>query len=152
MVCSLPAMGARKLALLVGPTGFVYVIVDACHAGGISREESEAEEGCRQRGTNVGFSPHGRRYIPRIDRRGHMKVESSPKLAGICYIEACRSYQTNTEIKVGKTFYGPLSYYVNRTLSLIALSPNTSWVTGVVRAMRQDRRLVNQNPVIETDR
>lgn len=142
----------RAIRTKVGPAGFVYVIIDACHSGGSSREESEADAEAPTRGTHVGFSPHGKRYVPKIDRRGHMKVEASPKLASVCYMEACRSYQSNKEIKVGMNFYGPLSYYVNRTLSLIPLSPNTSWVGNVVRGMQQDQRLINQNPVIETDR
>lgn len=142
----------RAIRTKVGATGFVYVIIDACHSGGSSREESEADAEAPTRGTSVGFSPHGKLYVPKIDRHGHLKVETSPKLASVCYVEACRSYQSNTEIKVGKTFYGPLSYYVNRTLSLITLSPNTSWVGHVVRSMQQDRRLINQNPVIETDK
>ncbi len=142
----------RAIRKRVGATGFVYVIIDACHAGGSSREESETDTDAATRGAREGFSPHGKRYVPTIDRRGHMKVEASPRWASVCYVEACRSYQSNTEIRVGKTFYGALSYYVNRALSFAALSPDTRWVGRVVKDMSQDRRLINQNPVIETDR
>ena len=136
----------------VGAKGFVYVVLDACHMGGASRDESETETEEYVRGTDLGFSPHHKKYIPKIDRRGHLKVKASPNLSGVCYIEACRSYQTNTEIKENGKFYGPLSYYINKNLSVIPLSPNLSWVNNVVKEMGQDKRLIKQNPVIETDR
>ena len=136
----------------VGASGFVYVILDACHIGGASRDETEADAEVYVRGTDIGFSPHGKRYIPKIDRRGHFRVKYSPQMAGICYVEACRAYQTNTEIKENGKFYGSLSFYVNKILSLITLSSNTSWTTAVLKDMGHDRRLIRQNPVIETDR
>lgn len=141
--------GIRKK---VGASGFVYVILDACHIGGASRDESEADAEVTARGTDKGFSPHGKRYVPKIDRRGHMKVKHSPQMAGICYMEACRAYQANTEIKENGKYYGPLSFYVNKILGLITLSSNMSWTTAVLKAMGRDRRLIRQNPVIETDR
>lgn len=136
----------------IGSSGFVYVILDACHMGGASRDESETEDEEYTRGTNRGFSPYSKKYIPKIDRRGHLKLKSSSKLAGVCYIEACRSYQSNTEIKENNSFYGPLSYYINKSLGIITLSNATSWVSMVVKSMEQDRRLIKQNPVIETDK
>lgn len=77
----------NNLRTTVGPRGFVYVVLDACHMGGASRDESEADSAACARGTNVGFSPNGRTYIPRIDRRGHFTVKASPRMAGVCYIE-----------------------------------------------------------------
>lgn len=77
----------NSLRTTVGPRGFVYVMLDACHMGGASRGESETDSAACARGTNVGFSPNGRTYIPRIDRRGHFTVKASPRMAGVCYIE-----------------------------------------------------------------
>lgn len=77
----------NSLRTTVGPRGFVYVVLDACHMGGASRDESETDSAACTRGTNVGFSPNGRTYIPRIDRRGHFTVKASPRMAGVCYIE-----------------------------------------------------------------
>lgn len=77
----------NNLRTTVVPRGFVYVVLDACHMGGASRDESETDSAACARGTNVGFSPNGRTYIPRIDRRGHFTVKASPRMAGVCYIE-----------------------------------------------------------------
>lgn len=77
----------NNLRTTVGPRGFVYVVLDACHMGGASRDESETDSAACARGTNVGFSPNGRTYIPRIDRHGHFTVKASPRMAGVCYIE-----------------------------------------------------------------
>lgn len=142
----------NRIRTKVGPSGFVYVVLDACHVGGASRDESETAAEAYTRGTDRGFSSNSKKYIPKIDRRGHLKVRSSAEMSGVCFIEACRSYQSNSEIKVNGTYYGPLSFYINRYLSMMALSSNTSWTNSVVRDMGQDKRLIKQNPVIETDR
>lgn len=142
----------NKIRTKVGPTGYVYVVLDACHMGGASRDESESEEELYVRGTDRGFSSSSKRFIPKIDRRAHMKIASKPNMAGICYIEACRSYQTNAEIKENGNFYGPLTFYINQTLRSVTLSSDSKWTDRVVRAMAKDKRLIKQNPVIETDK
>ncbi|WP_337363508.1 caspase family protein [Prevotellamassilia timonensis] len=142
----------NSLRTTVGPRGFVYVVLDACHMGGASRDESETDSAACVRGTNVGFSPNGRTYIPRIDRRGHFTVKASPRMAGVCYIESCRAYQTNTEIYEQGQYYGPLSFYINQALQHTPLTHDLQWVHKVVEAMLHDKRLIKQNPVIETDR
>ena len=120
--------------------------------GGASRDESETDSAACARGTNVGFAPNGRTYIPRIDRRGHFTVKASPRMAGVCYIESCRAYQTNTEIYEQGQYYGPLSFYISQALQHTPLTHNLQWVHKVVEAMQHDKRLIKQNPVIETDR
>ena len=71
-------------------------------------------------------------------------------MANICILEACRSYQVNSEIKEDGNYYGSLSYYVNKTLQSTKLDKNISWTEQVSQLMNQDTRLVRQNPVIET--
>lgn len=134
----------------IGKTGFLYVVLDACHMGGASRGDEEEELFIR--GTDKGFSPSGKRYIPKIDRSGNMKVSSSRNtLSGICILEACRAYQTNAEIKQNGQYYGPLSYYINQYLSGKNLTSNKTWVESVRTLMNKDKRLIKQNMVIESD-
>lgn len=136
----------------IGKTGFLYVVLDACHMGGASRGDEEEEDELFIRGTDKGFSPSGKRYIPKIDRRGNMKVSSSRNtLSAICILEACRAYQTNAEIKQGGQYYGPLSYYINQYLSGKNLTSNKTWVESVRTLMNKDKRLIKQNMVIESD-
>ncbi len=132
-----------------GPSGFVYVVLDACHMGGASRGEEEDEDSVIVRGTNVGFSRSGKPFIPRIDTRPVIRIPQGRGIAKTCYLEACRSYQSNSEIKVGNQYYGPLSYYINRVLSKLKLTSNTSWVESVRSLMKSDRRLTRQNMVTE---
>lgn len=132
-----------------GVKGFVYVVLDACHMGGASRGDEEDEDSVFVRGTNIGFSRSGKPFMPRIDTRPVIKVPSGINLAPTCYLEACRSYQTNTEIKEGKQYYGPLSYYVNKVLSHNKLNSNTVWVDNVRKLMNEDWRLSRQNLVVE---
>ena len=133
----------------VGPEGFVYVVIDACHAGS-SYRGGEEEDSIIIRGTNRGFTPSGKQFAPKIDKRGKIKVEKSANMANICILEACRSYQVNSEIRADGKYYGSLSYYVNKTLQSTKLDKNISWTERVAQLMNQDVRLVRQNPVIET--
>lgn len=136
----------------IGRGGYLYIILDACHMGGASRGDEEEEDEIFIRGTDNGFSPSGKRYIPKIDRRGNMKVSSSGgNLSGICILEACRAYQTNAEIKQNGKYYGPLSYYINQYLTNNDLTSNISWVESVRALMNKDKRLIKQNMVIESN-
>ena len=70
-------------------------------------------------------------------------------MSGICILEACRAYQTNTEIKEDGRYCGPLTYYVNLVLLDESLSPDTQWVEKVRAPMARDPRLIRQNMVSE---
>jgi len=133
----------------VGPKGIVYVVIDACHAGSSYRGE-EDEDSIVVRGSDKGFSKSNKQYAPRIDKRGKIKVEKANNLANICILEACRSYQVNSEICVEGKYYGSLSYYVNKILLSTKLDKSISWTECVAQLMNQDKRLIRQNPVIET--
>ena len=139
----------RSIRTKVGVKGFVYVVIDACHAGSSYRGDEE-EDSVIIRGTDKGFSKSNKQYAPRIDKRGKIKVEKSVNMANICIIEACRSYQVNSEIRADGKYYGSLSYYVNKTLKSIKLDKSISWTEKVAALMNQDIRLVRQNPVVET--
>lgn len=139
----------RTIRKNVGHNGFVYVVLDACHAGSSYRGDEE-EDSAIIRGTDSGFSMSSKPYVPSIDKRGKMKVEKSETMANICVLEACRSYQVNSEIKEKGKYYGSLSYYVNKVLQTTSLGRDISWTEHVNRYMNQDMRLVRQNMVIET--
>lgn len=132
-----------------GVKGFVYVVLDACHMGGAFRGDEDAEDSLFVRGTNVGFSRSGKPFIPRIDARPVIKVPKGKNMASTCYIEACRAYQSNREIRVGKLYYGPLSFYVNKVLLSHSLSSNTLWINDVKKMTESDKRLIKQNIVVE---
>ena len=133
----------------VGPKGFVYVVIDACHAGSSYRGD-ENEDSVIIRGTDKGFSKSNKQYAPRIDKRGKIKVEKSVNMANICIIEACRSYQVNREINENGQFYGSLSFYINKVLKTSKLDKNMSWMEQIPKMIKQDVRLQQQDPVIET--
>ncbi len=135
----------------VGKEGCVYVVIDACHSGGESRGDETADDADSVivRGTNVGFSRSGKPFIPRIDKRPVIAIPPGKNLAPACYLEACRAYQSNCEIRVGGKYYGSLSYYVNQVLSRHRLTASTAWVETVRSLMSADRRLTRQNMVVE---
>lgn len=139
----------KAIRTTVGPKGFVYVVVDACHAGASYRGDEE-EDSVITRGTNKGFSMSNKQYAPPIDKRGKIKIEKSFSMANVFILEACRSYQVNSEIQVNGEFYGPLSFYINEVLKTKNKISNAQWVEDVRRLMDKDKRLVRQNVVIET--
>lgn len=139
----------RSIRTKIGASGFVYVVIDACHAGSSYRGEEE-EDSVIIRGTNKGFSISNKQYTPRIDKRGKIKIEKSASMANICILEACRSYQVNSEIRENGKYYGSLSFYVDKILRTTKLDKNISWTEKVALLMNKDSRLIRQNPVIET--
>jgi len=143
----------KAIRTKVGPQGFVYVIIDACHAGSSYRGDDE-EDSVVIRGTNSGFSKSNKPFAPRMNeqsKRSKIKIEKSVSMANICILEACRSYEKNREILEKGKYYGSLTYYVNKTLQTIQLGKNVSWTEKVYNNLRKDVRLQQlQNPVIET--
>ena len=140
-----------KIRTKVGAKGLLCVVIDACHAGGSSRgDELEEDEEEFIRGTRDAFSPNGKIYRPRVNTNGHFVIKGSGTQGDILILEACRSYQSNYEIKQNDKYYGPLSYYVNKTLRSNRLTNSLNWVQEVKRMMDGDRRLTRQNMVYET--
>lgn len=132
----------------LGPTGMLYVVLDACHIG-----EAYMNEGFF-RGTNQVFSPKGKKYIKadvvRQNRRSHRPIEPAAYLAPICMLEACRAYELNTEKRVGDTYFGSLSYYTAQVLSNESISPGSAWWKKVEHMLNTDAALINQHLVIES--
>lgn len=136
----------------VGEKGVVYVVMDACHAGSSYRGEEE-DDSVYVRGTDIGFSKNGKTYAPPIDKRGNIRVSSGKGMSHIYMLEACRSYQVNTEIKENGQYCGPLSYYISQQLLTTRLSFDTKWIEEVRKNMENDSRLKfprQQNMVTES--
>ena len=137
-----------NLRKTVGTSGFVCVVIDACHAGNSYMGDEEEEEESFCRGTKKGFSPNAKDFHPRINAKGHFIIPKKQGFADIIIMEACRSYQSNYEIKKENTYYGPLSYYTNKVLSAQPLNRGLGWVKDVEKYMADN--LTRQNMVYET--
>jgi hypothetical protein len=143
----------KELRSKVGKKGLVCVVIDACHAGGASRGEDDMEEDEDEiyvRGIKKGFSPQGKDFRPRINAKGNFVIPQEAGLSDIIVLEACRSYQSNYEIKQAGKFYGPLSYYIGQVLSKQPFAHSIDWVLEVKKLMNADKRLTRQNMVYET--
>jgi hypothetical protein len=96
----------------IGPKGALYVVMDACHAGNLSKGGLETT-----RGTNEGLSRSGKKYsFANAENKQHYRLTSGAKLAPTLFLEACTSKERNTEISVKGKEYGSLSYMVYLTL------------------------------------
>ena len=137
----------NKLREKIGAEGFLYVVIDACHAGTSSRAYDETV-----RGTKVGFTYNNKVFKPSTQKKSHYKMESSPKMAHVLFLEACRPDQINTEIMVAGKRCGPLSYHIAKALAAKKLSNNGSELVSSVKAtiMKEGCWPSNQNLVTET--
>lgn len=137
----------NKLRDKIGPKGFLYVVIDACHAGTSSRANDETI-----RGTHVGFTYNNKVFKPTTNKKSHYRIETSPKQANVMFIEACKPDQVNTEIKVDGNRYGALSYHLAKAMQEEVLSPQpNSLIEKLKRVILQQGRWPNnQNLVIES--
>lgn len=137
----------KKLRTKIGPSGFLYVVIDACHAGTSSRANDETI-----RGTKVGFTYNNKVFKPSVQKKSHYKVEASAKISHVMYLEACRPDQVNMEIKVKDRRYGPLSYNISQALLAKPLSTDAVEFLNSVKASILNGGCWpnNQNLVTET--
>ncbi|MCC8038919.1 MAG: caspase family protein [Bacteroidales bacterium] len=129
----------------VGTDGFVYVVLDACHAGSSAKGDEPV------RGS---IWPLTASNQPKTDNaeKPLLKPYTHPGQAPVLYIEACKSRQANKEIKQGETYYGSLSWYINDVLRIQKLSRQPSWVKDVKRRMdkfREDQTMTTEPPLSE---
>jgi len=131
----------------IGPNGFLYVVIDACHAGRSSRANDEMV-----RGTRVGFTYNNKVFKPSLNKKSHYEITASPNQSKVLFIEACRSDQVNTEIAVDGKRFGPLSYHIAKTLSSFTLTTNADdFVKSIKRSLIETGRWPNnQNLVTES--
>ncbi len=137
----------KKLRERIGPIGFLYVTIDACHAGTSSRANDETI-----RGTNVGFTFNNKIFKPSTNKKSHYRIDASKKLADVLFLEACRPDQVNKEIKIDGKRYGPLSYNIVQALSVCTLTTDYEGFLKQVKnsILRNGCWPNNQNLVIET--
>lgn len=136
----------KRLREKIGTKGFLYVVIDACHAGTSSRANDETV-----RGTKVGFTYNNKVFKPSKQKKTHYNVEASAKMSHVLYLEACRPDQVNTEVKIGDKRYGPLSYNIAQVLTQNVLSMNADEFLDNVKAniLNNGRWPNNQNLVTE---
>lgn len=101
-----------RLRKKIGPKGMLYVAMDACHAGTMSRKGVETI-----RGTNEGLTRKGAKYNPTKDTIKHYILPQKDEWAPVLFLEACRSRERNTEIWVNRKEYGALSYHIGQALN-----------------------------------
>lgn len=101
----------NRLRKKIGSKGMLYVAMDACHAGESSKGGLETE-----RGTKDGLTKTGKPYIPPQTNIKHFSITQSPLMAPALFIEACKSFQRNTEVRIKGKEYGSLSYNIWQAL------------------------------------
>lgn len=132
----------------IGTNGQLYVILDACHSGTASRGDDD-----HVRGTREGFTRSGKDYTPdrTKETNDYFTVATKSGQSPVTFIEACRSYQVNREVRDvdTNTWYGSLSYYIAQAIKEHQIGVTDDWIEAVKTKMSNNRRLRKQNVVIE---
>lgn len=132
----------------IGANGQLCVILDACHSGTASRGDDD-----HIRGTKIGFTRSGKDYTPdrTQETNDYFTVASAKDQSPVTFIEACRSYQVNREIRDvdTNTWYGSLSYYIALSIKDNKVVGSEEWIETIKTGMANNRRLRKQNIVIE---
>ena len=132
----------------LGSNGQLLVILDACHSGTASRGDDD-----HIRGTRVGFTRSGKDYTPdrTQETNDYFTVSTAKGQSPVTFIEACRSYQVNREIRNvdTNTWYGSLSFYIAQSMKDNKTVGSDEWVEAIKTGMANNRRLRKQNVVIE---
>jgi hypothetical protein len=138
----------NKLRIKLGTEGQLFVILDACHSGTASRGDDD-----HIRGTREGFTRSGKVYTPNrtAETNDYFKVSTTEGQSPVTFIEACRSYQVNKEVRDidTNTWYGSLSYYIAQSMKDNKAVGSDEWIEAIKTGMGSNRRLRKQNVVIE---
>lgn len=132
----------------LGSEGQLLVILDACHSGTASRGDDD-----HIRGTREGFTRSGKNYTPdrTQETNDYFTVASTKGQSPVTFIEACRSYQVNKEVRdlETNTWYGSLSFYIAKSMKDNKTVGSDEWIEAIKTGMANNRRLRKQNVVIE---
>lgn len=140
----------EQLRVKLGPSGALYVVMDACHAGEQFRGEEEDDE-APVRGSIMGISKNDKFFVAQLNTVKHYPIAQEPTKSNIVMMEACRSYQVNREIKRDDKFYGPLSYSVYLVLKDMPLQSSEKWFLNVEKMFNKQRPAgSSQRMVIES--
>ena len=121
-----------KIRKKIGEHGILYVTIDACHAGNSYRESEEDI----YRGTGKGFSKNNKIYkVPKTQKR-YFNIDDIRGYSPIVMLEACQSYQRNTEIYIKDTYYGPLTYAIYKTLQTKSIDKQAKWTKDLDSTMQ----------------
>lgn len=138
----------NRIRSKIGPTGKLLVVLDACHSGGGVRGDDDHVRGIRD-----GFTRSGKIYNPdrTKENNDYFKVPTKPGQSPIVCLEACRSYETNKEVRDVNTniWYGSLSYYIAQAMKNNKVVGSDAWVESIKNGMSNNKRLRKQNMVIE---
>lgn len=143
-----------KIRKKAGKKGMVYVIVDACHSGTMSRDDDETipdSDDSPIRGSNVGFSEN-KKYKPTIVKKNDLiKLPSNKDMADIIVFEACGEMQRNQEIKKDGISYGVLTYSIANIVRKLGWGKSYKWIEMVRQEMsRNIPSWSRQKMVVET--
>ena len=132
----------------IGLEGQLLVILDACHSGTASRGDDD-----HIRGTRECFTRSGKYYTPyrTQETNENFTVSSNKGQSPVTFIEACRSYQVNREVRdvETNTWYGSLSFYIAQSMNDNKTVGSDEWIEAIKTGMSNNRRLRKQNVVIE---
>ncbi len=126
-----------KFQQLLGSKGLLVVAMDACHSGDSYRGSIDDDDSY-ERGSAEGFSRDINKVYRRLSTCKDVNfINRSGNEANLVTIEACLPFQSNFEIKVDDTYYGPLSYSIYKLLDTTSFSSDPQWILHLKEIMKE---------------
>lgn len=123
----------NKMRTKAGTTGYVTVLIDACHSGTANRHNGEEEY---VRGTSAIFAPP--EYVPQPGKHQNLslRLKEEDLLAPATVFSACRPEEQNYEYydKERKQFFGTLTYAFQ---ALVNRSKKVTLPSDFAKALRE---------------
>lgn len=126
-----------KIQQILGSTGLLIVAMDACHSGDSVRDAFDIDD-YFERGSADGFChTKDNIYRPLATSKNINFITRSENEANLISIEACLPYQSNYEIKIEDSYYGPLSYSICKLLETTSFSDDSQWILRLQEIMKE---------------
>ena len=136
-----------------GVTGFVLVLLDACHSGDSYRNSNVRAnaDSFFYRGGYPVFGLGGEKIEHvRRDLKDIVQMDIMTNASDVLYISACQSYQTNAEMKYGDKWYGSLVYAFCEAYNAHGLNNLTMLCFDIQNKITAYNKISKQTPEFAT--
>lgn len=130
---------------VVGPSGLVIAIIDACHSDSMDKDTDQS--GDIYRGTDEIFGSENMSdaEISSLRETYHNQEDNSlvksSDMSNVIYLGACRSDQRNYEVVVSDKGYGSLTYYFCEVYKNKGITNLPAFLSAIYSGMENDKTL-----------
>lgn len=130
---------------VVGPSGLVIAIIDACHSDSMDKDTDQSGDIYRGTDEIFGSESMSDAEISNLRKAYHNQEDTSlaksSDMSDVIYLSACKSDQRNYEVVVGDKGYGSLTYYFCKAYTNKGIFDLPTFLTALYDGMKGDNTL-----------